>query len=90
MVLSRDADLESWRFLSARLEGGAHDGDIATWVLPGVSGEDPPQEVIPPNEAAVDPGRSPSRLEPADYEVCDWMLLGGAVISQWCVEALGG
>ncbi|MFZ0013667.1 MAG: hypothetical protein WAL25_06065 [Acidimicrobiia bacterium] len=90
MVLSRNAELESWYFLSARLQGGDHDGEIATWALPGYNGEgEYVLSPVPVNTAAV--GRSgPSSLEPVVYGVTDWMDLDGAAISQWCVESADG
>lgn len=90
MVLSRDATLESWRFLSGRLAGGPYAGEIATWILPGYSGGADPPLATPANHQAA-PGLTESpQLNPDDYGVDDWMSLDGARISQWCVEALGG
>jgi hypothetical protein len=89
MVLSRNAELESWYFLSARLQGGDYDGEIATWALPGYPGEgEYVLSPIPVNTAAG--GSGPTAPEAVAYGVTDWMDLDGAVISQWCVESAGG
>jgi hypothetical protein len=89
MVLSRNAELESWYFISARLQGGDYDGEIATWALPGYPGEgEYVLSPIPVNTAAG--GSGPTAPEAVAYGVTDWMDLDGAVISQWCVESAGG
>jgi hypothetical protein len=89
MVLSRDAGLEQWHFVSARLVGGPHDGNVATWAIPGFSGvpdtTNMPGLSIPINEPAASLGFGMT-LKPADYGVDDWFQLDGALASQWCVE----
>jgi hypothetical protein len=90
MVLSRDAGLESWYFVSARMIGGPHDRAIATWALPAFPGEadenNTPGLSIPINEPAASLGFGMRTLDPRDHGVDDWFQLDGALASQWCVE----
>jgi len=90
MVLSRDAGLESWYFVSARMVGGPHDGALATWALPGFPGEadenNTPGLSVPINEPALSLGFGMRTLDPIDYGVDDWFRLDGALASQWCIE----
>lgn len=87
MVSSRDSGLVSWRFVSGRLLGGNHDGEIATWAMTDYPGSGAPPRAIPVNEAAMDPPRDPARLDRDAYGIEDWMLVDGARISQWCLGA---
>lgn len=88
MVRSRDAELESWYFVSARVVGGPFDGEIATWAHPGFDGRsvdttNTPRLAAPINEAARYLGFGTTSLEPAGY---DWLQLDGALASQRCVQ----
>ena len=91
MVLSRDANLESWYFMSARVVGGPFDGDLASWAHPGFDGRNvdttnTPSLAVPINEAANDMGFGMTLLEPAGYGVGYWLQLDGALASQQCVQ----
>ena len=92
MVLSRDADLESWYFMSARVVGGPFDGELASWAHPGFDGRNvdttnTPGLAVPINEAAKYMGFGMTSLEPAGYGVNYWLQLDGALASQQCVQA---
>ena len=91
MVLSRDADLESWYFTSARVVGGPFDGELASWAHPGFDGSNvdttnTPGLAVPINEAASYMGFGRTSLEPAGYGVDYWLQLDGALASQQCVQ----
>jgi len=91
MVRSRDADLESWYFMSARVVGGPLAGEIASWAHPGFDGRNvdttnTPNLAIPINEAARYLGFGMTLLDPASYGVDDWSHLDGALASQQCVQ----
>jgi hypothetical protein len=91
MVLSRDANLESWYFISARVIGGPFDGDLATWAHPGFDGRsvdatNTPSLAVPINQAATSFEFGKTTLEPETYGVGDWLQLDGALASQLCVE----
>ncbi|HZD23752.1 MAG TPA: hypothetical protein VE569_10185, partial [Acidimicrobiia bacterium] len=85
MVLSRDAGLESWRFLSGRIAEGPNVAELATWALPAYTGEHSPQQSIPANQPASDVPAVQTNMNPNDSGVSDWMDIDGARISQWCV-----
>ena len=92
MVLSRDAHLESWYFMSARIVGGAFDGELATWAHPGFDGANVDTSntanlSVPINQAATSLGLGMTSLNPVDYGVDDWLQLDGALASQRCVQA---
>lgn len=94
MVESRDSNLESWFFISAMVEGGGFDGQIATWQFPGFDGEvDPvntPSLSIAAEEvsAAIYGGTQPllDDLEPETYGVKEWSDIEGFDISRQCLD----
>ena len=91
MVLSRDANLESWYFMSARVVGGPFDGELASWAHTGFDGRNvdttnTPGLAVPINEAANYLGFGMTSLEPASYGVDHWLQLDGALASQQCVQ----
>jgi hypothetical protein len=91
MVLSRVANLESWYFISARIEGGPFDGQLASWALPGFDGihvdtTNTPNLAVPINEAATYLGFGMTTLDPINYGVNDWLQLDGALASQRCAQ----
>lgn len=90
MVLSRDATLDSWYFMSARVVGGPFDGQLASWAHPGFHGSvdttNTPNLAVPINESASYLGFGMTSLDPANYGVDDWLQLDGALASQRCVQ----
>ena len=94
MTPSHDQSLDSWWFVSARVSGGASDGQIATWALPeypGVADENnTPGLSIPANSVAELFGFGERRFTPEDYGVEDWLDFDGGIGSQRCVEASAG
>ena len=96
MAPNHDANLESWYLVSALVWGGATDGQIATWALPGFTpgaGVDlinTPGLSVPANDVAQGFGFGYRILAPEDYGVADWLDLDGSVASQQCVVASAG
>jgi hypothetical protein len=91
MILSRDANLNSWYFMTARIEGGSFDGELATWAYPGFDGRtvDPtntPNLVLPANDGATSLGLGMTTLDPTNYGVGNWLQLDGATASQHCLQ----
>jgi hypothetical protein len=95
MAPSSHGHLESWYFVSALVSGGAHDGQVATWALPGftpgvsVDSTNTPSLSFPINEVSQSFNFGDRRFTPEDYGVSDWFDLDGAIASQRCVR-LGG
>lgn len=90
MVRSRDANLESWYFISALVDGGQFDSAVASWAVPGfeersVDSVNTPNLSIPINETAAFLGFGMTRELPTDYGVDDWFQLDGARASQACL-----
>lgn len=90
MVLSRDATLDSWYFVSALVDGGPSDGAVATWALPGFHERSDvmPDLSIPINEGAALLGFGMTREQPTDYGIDDWYQLDGALASQRCLREI--
>lgn len=94
MVESRDPNLESWFFISATVEGGGYDGEVATWQFPGFSGQvdsvNTPSLSIAAEDisAAIYKGtqRLLEDLDPKDYGVNEWSDLEGFDISRQCLD----
>jgi hypothetical protein len=92
MVKSRDPNLESWFFITATVQGGEFDGEIATWHLPGFNGEvDPvntPSLSIASEEiaASIYRGTQPhlQDLDPNNYGVQEWSEIEGFEASRRC------
>ena len=89
MVKSRDANLESWYFMSATINTGRDAGAIATWAMPGFAGGidsvNTPNLAVPINDAATQLEFGLISLDPTNYLVSDWIQLDGAHASQDCV-----
>lgn len=94
MVRSRDAHLQPWYFVSARVVGGPFDGEIASWALPGFDGTsvdntNTPSLSVPINQAASSLGFGMTHLDPASYGMEDWLQIDGALASQACLQERG-
>lgn len=95
MAPLHDDYLESWYFVSALVSGGSHDGQVATWAIPGftpgvtVDSTNTPNLSFPANEVSQSFDFGDRRFTPEDYGVSDWLDLDGAIASQRCVR-LGG
>jgi hypothetical protein len=94
MVVSRDATLESWYFMTARVEGGPFGGELATWAHPGFDGRtvdttNTPSLAVPANDAAASLGFGMTTLDPITYGVDNWLQLDGATASQRCLQLAG-
>jgi hypothetical protein len=95
MVRSLDPNLESWFFISATVQGGEFDGEIATWQLPGFNSEVDPVNTPSLSIAAEEIASSIFHgtqaqlqgLEPADYGVQDWSEIEGFEASRLCLSA---
>ncbi len=93
MVASRDAYLESWAFISATVQGGTGDGQVATWALPGFGGTvdevNTPNLAIPANAVAEIFQFGDRRFESQDYDATHWLQLDGALHAQGCAAGDG-
>ena len=86
MVVSRDAYLLPFTFVSARITGGNFDGENATWALPVFvpDAETLPTNIMAVNEAAAALGIDNTALPDIN---ADWMEIHGALDSQYCLDS---
>ncbi|MDH5502829.1 MAG: hypothetical protein OEY98_02245 [Acidimicrobiia bacterium] len=84
MVLSRDAYLLGFTFVSARVIGGNFDGETATWALPSFvpDNEALPVSIMAVNETAAALGVDNTALPDPDS---DWIGVHGVLDSQHCL-----
>ena len=90
MVRSREPGF-GFTFVSARVVGGANDGEVATWFVYGVAGTpDPgntPTASVPMDDVARSFRFGDHAITPDEYGLTSWFDLDGAASARACVEA---